>query len=119
VPSSVDDVPTLSDDLWLISWQVRICWSFISYEYQAWIRIAKQLTTPKQSSIIDGTVLINNTNDPAPTRSPLVFIPGPSHLTTLLHIFPPLFDRVKRRIRVDEIKYDGVLVLFKVSCGGC
>ncbi|VDK40750.1 unnamed protein product, partial [Cylicostephanus goldi] len=32
------------------------------------------------------------------------YIPGPSHLTTLLHIFPSLFEHVARHISVDELK---------------
>ncbi|ETN74261.1 HEAT repeat protein, partial [Necator americanus] len=42
-------------------------------------------------------------SDPTP-EGKAAYVPGPSHLTTLLHIFPPLFEHVARHISVDELK---------------
>lgn len=43
-----------------------------------------------------------------------VYLPGPSHLTTLLHIFPSLFDRVKKALKVEEMGEGGIPLLLEV-----
>lgn len=49
------------------------------------------------------------------TAIPPYYVPGPAHLTTLLQIFGPLFEHVKKRINVSELKEDGLPSVLKVS----
>ncbi|CAJ0930938.1 unnamed protein product, partial [Mesorhabditis belari] len=79
------EVPPLPQKLWVVSWK-------------SWIRIANSLTSPQ----------------PLPDSSKETkYVPGPSHLTTFLHIFPPLFDRVRRDISVDELVYEKLPSIFE------
>ena len=43
------------------------------------------------------------------------YVAGPSHLTALLHIFPPLFERVAKHIPVDELKFEQLPTVFDVG----
>ncbi|GMS96069.1 hypothetical protein PENTCL1PPCAC_18244 [Pristionchus entomophagus] len=79
-----DLVPALTPDLWLVSWY-------------SWERMAKGLTKER----------------PTPMGKETVYLPGPSHLTTLLHIFPPLFERVKKALKVDEMGEGGIPLLLE------
>ncbi|CAJ0579448.1 unnamed protein product, partial [Mesorhabditis spiculigera] len=74
------EVPPLPQKLWIVSWK-------------SWIRMAKSLYVVRP---------------PADDPKEAPYVPGPSHLTTLLHIFPPLFERVKRDLAVDELHYDNL-----------
>lgn len=85
--------------------------------FQTWVRIASSLITPRRQSIPEsssGSATTESvvTKEPRPAK---LLLPGPSHLTTLLHTFPQLFEHVKKRIAVDEVKYSGVLAIIKVS----
>lgn len=42
------------------------------------------------------------------------YIPGQFHWTTLLNVFSPLFNKVKRELPVEELKYHNVPSLLKV-----
>ncbi|KAL6738567.1 hypothetical protein Aduo_012103 [Ancylostoma duodenale] len=75
--NSIEEVPFLPLPQWIESWNT-------------WQRISRGLARV-------GTAGSSSEGKPA-------YLPGPSHLTTLLHIFPPLFDHVARHISVDEIK---------------
>ncbi|KAK6028656.1 ST7 protein, partial [Ostertagia ostertagi] len=80
VESSGDDVtPFLPLPQWIESWN-------------AWQRISRSLARMGTGS---------TTTEGGEKSS---YVPGPSHLTTLLHIFPPLFDHVARHISVNELK---------------
>uniref|UniRef100_A0A8R1YAA6 Protein MON2 homolog n=1 Tax=Pristionchus pacificus TaxID=54126 RepID=A0A8R1YAA6_PRIPA len=81
---SDDFVPPLTPDLWLVSWY-------------SWERLAKGLVKERD----------------APTGKETVYLPGPSHLTTLLHIFPSLFDRVKKALKVEEMGEGGIPLLLE------
>ncbi|KAI1710613.1 monensin-resistant like protein 2 [Ditylenchus destructor] len=41
------------------------------------------------------------------------YIPGPFHLTTLLNIFIPLFNRVRKHVQIEEIRTPQVPLIFK------
>nr|CDJ80890.1 Asparagine synthase domain containing protein [Haemonchus contortus] len=80
VESSTEDVtPYLPLPQWIESWN-------------AWQRISRGLARMGTSA---------TTTENGEKSS---YVPGPSHLTTLLHIFPPLFEHVARHISVDELK---------------
>ncbi|KAK6055709.1 hypothetical protein COOONC_06791 [Cooperia oncophora] len=80
VESSAEDVtPFLPLPQWIESWN-------------AWQRISRSLARMGSGA---------TTTEGGEKSS---YVPGPSHLTTLLHIFPPLFDHVARHISVDELK---------------
>ncbi|KHJ92767.1 HEAT repeat protein [Oesophagostomum dentatum] len=76
--NTIDDIiPTLPLPQWIESWNT-------------WQRISRGLARMGTGgSSPDGKT---------------TYVPGPSHLTTLLHIFPPLFEHVARHICVDELK---------------
>uniref|UniRef100_A0A1I7XFC8 Protein MON2 homolog n=1 Tax=Heterorhabditis bacteriophora TaxID=37862 RepID=A0A1I7XFC8_HETBA len=44
------------------------------------------------------------------------YVPGPSHLTTLLHTFPSLFERIARHICVDELKFGQLPSILENKC---
>lgn len=49
------------------------------------------------------------------------YIPGPFHLTTLLNVFIPLFNRVRRQISAEEMRFPNVpsiLQVFYRYCSG-
>lgn len=99
-----EDPPALPEALWLVSWE-------------AWMRIARALITPRSEAL---SISVTSQNPRAEDKvdSPMKqFIPGPSHLTTVLHIFSPLFDRVKKKISVEELKYNAVPSIFKGIIG--
>ncbi|KAK6746832.1 hypothetical protein RB195_000219 [Necator americanus] len=77
VENSIEEViPSLPLPQWIESWNT-------------WQRISRGLARMR--------------SDPTP-EGKAAYVPGPSHLTTLLHIFPPLFEHVARHISVDELK---------------
>ncbi|WKY07427.1 hypothetical protein Q1695_007124 [Nippostrongylus brasiliensis] len=77
--NSADDVvPYLPLPQWIESWN-------------AWQRISRGLA--RMGSGVPASE--------GAEKSP--YVPGPSHLTTLLHIFPPLFDHVARHIPAEEL----------------
>ncbi|GMR48422.1 hypothetical protein PMAYCL1PPCAC_18617 [Pristionchus mayeri] len=81
---SDDFVPPLTPDMWLVSWY-------------SWERLAKGLVKERQ-----------------PTNGKeSMYLPGPSHLTTLLHIFPSLFERVKKALKVEEMADGGIPLLLE------
>uniref|UniRef100_A0A914WPA0 Mon2 C-terminal domain-containing protein n=1 Tax=Plectus sambesii TaxID=2011161 RepID=A0A914WPA0_9BILA len=94
-----DLLPNLPEELWLVAWQT-------------WVRIASALIAPRRQATLESPAPIQSvvTKEPRPAK---VLLPGPSHLTTLLHTFPQLFDHVKNRIAVEEVKYAGVLTIIK------
>ncbi|VDO30726.1 unnamed protein product [Haemonchus placei] len=80
--SSTEDVtPYLPLPQWIESWNA---WQRIS---RGLARMGTSATTTESKYTIKSS-----------------YVPGPSHLTTLLHIFPPLFEHVARHISVDELK---------------
>ncbi|CAD6199711.1 unnamed protein product [Caenorhabditis auriculariae] len=85
---SVLDVaaPELPLKQWLESWQT-------------WLKISRGLARLGSSA----TIHLQNENG-----GKSLYVPGPSHLTTLLHVFPPLFDNISKNITVDDLKYESL-----------
>ncbi|EPB74167.1 hypothetical protein ANCCEY_06718 [Ancylostoma ceylanicum] len=75
--NSIEEVPVLPLPQWIESWNT-------------WQRISRGLARMGTAG--------------SSSEGKAAYVPGPSHLTTLLHIFPPLFDHVARHISVEEIK---------------
>uniref|UniRef100_A0A9J2PL94 Mon2 C-terminal domain-containing protein n=1 Tax=Ascaris lumbricoides TaxID=6252 RepID=A0A9J2PL94_ASCLU len=102
---TMDEVPPLPEALWISSWQT-------------WMRISRSLITPHPASIpvpsSERPSTANTKKSDGPTKH---YIPGPSHFTTILHIFSPLFERVKKKILVNELKYEGVPKILKDIIG--
>lgn len=100
----MDDMPPLPEALWLLSWQT-------------WMRIARSLITPRPLSV-SAPKCLQSSAPKEKTAGPVKhYVPGPSHLTTILHVFTPLFDRVKKKVPVEELKYDGVPAILKGIIG--
>ncbi|GMT24919.1 hypothetical protein PFISCL1PPCAC_16216 [Pristionchus fissidentatus] len=78
-------VPALTPDLWLVSWY-------------SWERLSRGLVKERGGGEMGKESL---------------YLPGPSHLTTLLHIFPPLFDRVKKSLKAEEMGEGAVPLLLQ------
>uniref|UniRef100_F1KQN5 Monensin-resistant 2 n=1 Tax=Ascaris suum TaxID=6253 RepID=F1KQN5_ASCSU len=102
---TMDEVPPLPEPLWISSWQT-------------WMRISRSLITPHPANIpvpsSERPSTANAKKSDGPTKH---YIPGPSHFTTILHIFSPLFERVKKKILVNELKYEGVPKILKDIIG--
>ncbi|CAI4224479.1 unnamed protein product [Auanema sp. JU1783] len=77
-----EQMPQLPQGQWLESWNT-------------WHSIARGLAklgaaaTNSQGGLVKGA-----------------YVPGPSHLTTLLHIFPALFERVAKVLPIEELLYE-------------
>ncbi|KAJ1371409.1 hypothetical protein KIN20_033360 [Parelaphostrongylus tenuis] len=80
VESSSDEmIPYLPLPQWMEAWNV-------------WQRISRGLAR----------IGVGATTSEGASEKP--YVPGPSHITTLLHIFPPLFGYVAHHIDIDELK---------------
>ncbi|VDM65339.1 unnamed protein product, partial [Strongylus vulgaris] len=99
VENSLEDAtPYLPLPQWIESWNT-------------WQRISRGLARMESGTLLpDGELVFEekiwsiprDITDIVIDKAP--YLPGPSHLTTLLHIFPPLFEHVARHIAVDELK---------------
>ncbi|VDM51904.1 unnamed protein product [Angiostrongylus costaricensis] len=88
--NSCDEViPYLPLPQWMEAWNVSESFYFQFYVY-VHLRHANSLTV--YCELFIGTL------------SEKPYIPGPSHITTLLHIFPPLFGYVAHHIDIDDLK---------------
>ncbi|VDM43957.1 unnamed protein product [Toxocara canis] len=100
-----EEPPPLPEPLWIDSWQ-------------AWMRISRSLITPRPQNIPIPSPQHPSTTAAEKSDGPTKhYIPGPAHLTTILHVFSPLFERVKKKISVDELKYEGVPKILKGVVG--
>ncbi|VDO73660.1 unnamed protein product [Heligmosomoides polygyrus] len=95
---SRDVAPFLPQPQWMESWNVG-----------AWQRISRGLARMGSGvSILEGVSFLRSTvfykAFTVAGGEKSTYVPGPSHLTTLLHIFPSLFDHVARHISVEELK---------------
>ncbi|VDP12436.1 unnamed protein product [Onchocerca flexuosa] len=91
-----DEPPVLPEHLWIASWK-------------SWMVMSRTLVLNKPFKIN----LPSNATTPLAERSGGNFIPGQVHLITLLHIFIPLFERVRKKIPCDDLKYDEVPSILK------
>ncbi|EFO21823.2 hypothetical protein LOAG_06662 [Loa loa] len=91
-----DEPPVLPEHLWITSWK-------------SWLVMSRTLVLTKPFKID----LSSKTTMPLSERSGGNFIPGQMHLITLLHIFIPLFERVRKKIPCDDLKYDEVPIILK------
>ncbi|CAG9532872.1 unnamed protein product [Cercopithifilaria johnstoni] len=91
-----DEPPVLPEHLWITSWK-------------SWMVISRTLVLSKPFKFdvqSDAAVLLSE-------RSGGKFIPGQIHLIILLHIFIPLFERVRKKISCDDLKFDEVPNILK------
>ncbi|VDK63054.1 unnamed protein product [Onchocerca ochengi] len=91
-----DEPPVLPEHLWIASWK-------------SWMVMSRTLVLNKPFKIN----LPSNDTIPLAERSGGEFIPGQVHLIALLHIFIPLFERVRKKIPCDDLKYDEVPSILK------
>ena len=99
-----EQIPSLPVAQWVESWNVTYFGgSFLFCIFQTWNRIARGMAK-HTSAVVTGQGVPKG-----------VYIPGPSHLTTLLHIFPPLFTRAAKHIKVNELKGDELPSVMEVS----
>ncbi|KAL3981528.1 Guanine nucleotide exchange factor in Golgi transport N-terminal family protein [Acanthocheilonema viteae] len=93
----VGDEPLfLPEHLWITSWK-------------SWMVMSRTLVLIKPFKVdvpSDATV-------PLSERSGGKFIPGQVHLMILLQIFIPLFERIRKKISCDDLKYDEVPSILK------
>ncbi|CAB3409244.1 unnamed protein product [Caenorhabditis bovis] len=96
--------PELPQAQWVDSWKT-------------WLRISRGLARQGCVAQSYSTNVDNKsaTSSPRPlsTTSSMaslagVYVPGPSHLTAILHVFPPLFDKVAKSISVEDLKYESL-----------
>uniref|UniRef100_A0A8R1I917 Mon2_C domain-containing protein n=1 Tax=Caenorhabditis japonica TaxID=281687 RepID=A0A8R1I917_CAEJA len=97
--------PELPQAQWVESWKV---WLRISrgLARQGCAALANSVNADAKSTA--STPRMNSSTSSLTSLAPGVYVPGPSHLTAVLHIFPPLFDRVAKSITVDDLKYESL-----------
>ncbi|KAH7729487.1 hypothetical protein AAVH_02962 [Aphelenchoides avenae] len=66
---------------------------------------------PEALWIVAWTTEESATNNPENKH----YIPGQFHLTTLLNVFPPLFQRVRRQIPAEEMRFHNEIVSVPIS----
>lgn len=104
--STIDAItPELPQAQWVESWKV-------------WLRISRGLarqgcaamanSVNADSKSISSTPRMNSSSSSLASLAPGIYVPGPSHLTAILHVFPPLFDKVAKSITVDDLKYESL-----------
>lgn len=108
--------PPLPDDLWLVCWD-------------SWMRVAQAIVAPDCPATLDFSTdnTSNNETFAIPTikfsKSKCIkfktthrkhYIPGQYHLSTLLEVYLPLFQRVHHKIPVDDIRSHRLCQIFKV-----
>ncbi|VDK19430.1 unnamed protein product [Anisakis simplex] len=102
VTSAQDESLYLPENLWVISWQ-------------CWMRISQSLISPQPRNVShqlsQNPAGVFTEKIDAPLKH---YIPGAAHLTTILHVFSPLFERVKKKLPVDELRYERVPTILKV-----
>ncbi|VDM21618.1 unnamed protein product [Wuchereria bancrofti] len=91
-----DESPVLPEHLWITSWK-------------SWLVISRSLVLAKPFKVD----FRSDAMMPISERSGGNFVPGQIHLITLLHIFIPLFERVRKKIPCDDFKYDEVPSILK------
>ncbi|KAK6109530.1 Guanine nucleotide exchange factor in Golgi transport N-terminal family protein [Brugia pahangi] len=91
-----DESPVLPEHLWIACWK-------------SWMVMSRSLVLAKPFKVdLSSDVMM-----PLSERIGRNFIPGQIHLITLLHIFTPLFERVRKKIPCDDLKYDEVPSILK------
>ncbi|EGT40075.1 hypothetical protein CAEBREN_31871 [Caenorhabditis brenneri] len=104
--STIDVVaPELPQAQWVESWKV---WLRISrgLARQGCAAMASSVNAETKST--SSTPRMNSSTSSLASLAPGVYVPGPSHLTAILHIFPPLFDKVAKSITIDDLKYESL-----------
>ncbi|EFP08489.1 hypothetical protein CRE_15492 [Caenorhabditis remanei] len=104
--STIDAVtPELPQPQWVESWKV---WLRISrgLARQGCAAVANSVNAETKST--SSTPRMNSSTSSLTSLAPGVYVPGPSHLTAILHIFPPLFDKVAKSITIDDLKYESL-----------
>ncbi|CAI5447431.1 unnamed protein product [Caenorhabditis angaria] len=94
--------------------------------WKTWLKIARGLAKqgvsalsmststladrPMLSSRTSASSLVSLSASASATNASQIsgYIPGPSHLTAILNVFPPLFNRVAKSIPLDDLKYESL-----------
>ncbi|VDK22535.1 unnamed protein product [Anisakis simplex] len=83
-----------------------------------WMRISQSLISPQPRNVShqlsQNPAGVFTEKIDAPLKH---YIPGAAHLTTILHVFSPLFERVKKKLPVDELRYERVPTILKGIIG--
>uniref|UniRef100_A0A0R3RXV2 Protein MON2 homolog n=1 Tax=Elaeophora elaphi TaxID=1147741 RepID=A0A0R3RXV2_9BILA len=91
-----EELPALPEHLWIAAWK-------------SWMIMSQTLVLTKSFEVD----MPSDAAMPLSERNGGKFIPGQMHLITLLQIFIPLFERVRKKISCDDLKYGEVPSIIK------
>ncbi|VDM92159.1 unnamed protein product, partial [Litomosoides sigmodontis] len=94
--SGNEEGTNLPEQLWIASWK-------------SWMTMSRTLVLTKSFKVDIPSDSLTSLSRRGEER----FIPGQMHLITLLHIFTTIFERVRKKISCDDLKYDEVPSVLK------